>query len=610
MAQNIIESRLIPFNLQIGDGLPIHLSPAGTIFFDRTIGLSYQNLNGQNTWGLLGGGGGGSTFTGGTVTGPTIFLNGLTSNTILTNTISATTYFGLPPDIFVTGGTYNPSLSALTFTNTTGGTFTVTGITSGGGSTVDTFVTGFTYNNSNILTIKQNQGQPDLNALFHTVTGLTTDFFDFNTGATVTPAVSRLRWNDADGTLDIGLKGGNVTLQIGQEEVVRVVNKTGSNLLESNYQVVRVRTAAEGGAQGQRLAILLAQANTEANHSGVLGLVTENIDNNQEGFITTFGNVRRINTTGSLQGETWVDGDVLWLSETTAGRLTNIKPQNHPVQIGYVVYAHPNQGKIFVKVDEGVDQLSELHDVNVTGATDGQVLTYSAATQTWVPITPSGFTGGTVTGSTIFTNGLSANTFSATTYLGLPIDVRVTGGTFNPSLSAITFTNNTGGTFSVTGISVSGGGGGPSIGQLTGDVTAGPATASSESVVATVKPNIKTGAFGITIDGLGGVISSGEKGYVYVPYDGIITGWSIAGDRVGSCVVDVWKDSYGNFPPTSGDSITGTQKPRLNGQIVNRDLSLSSWTTTISAGDYIGFNVEASPTGVTRVNLTITVNKT
>ncbi len=61
------------------------------------------------------------------------------------------------------------------------------------------------------------------------------------------------------------------------------------------------------------------------------------------------------------------------------------------------------------------------------------------------------FTGGTVTGDTIFTQGLTATTFYATTYLGLPLDVYVTGGTY--SNGTITFTNNSGGTFNVTGLS-------------------------------------------------------------------------------------------------------------------------------------------------------------
>lgn len=58
--------------------------------------------------------------------------------------------------------------------------------------------------------------------------------------------------------------------------------------------------------------------------------------------------------------------------------------------------------------------------------------------------------GGTVTGPTIFTSGLTANTFSASTYLGLPIDIRVTGATKSGTVA--TFTNNTGGTFTLTGL--------------------------------------------------------------------------------------------------------------------------------------------------------------
>ena len=211
----------------------------------------------------------------------------------------------------------------------------------------------------------------------------TVDSIQFDTAAGVTVGVGQMAWNDADGTLDIGMKGGNVTLQVGQEQFIRVVNKTGDDLLESQYKVVRVRTQAEGGAQGQRLAVKLAQANTKANHTGILGVVTENINNNQEGFITTFGQVRGINTTGSLQGETWRDGDAIWLSETVAGGLTNIQPTNHPVQIGYVEYAHANNGKILVSVQNGVDELGELHDVKITNLSANDILSYNASSGVW-----------------------------------------------------------------------------------------------------------------------------------------------------------------------------------------------------------------------------------
>ena len=207
---------------------------------------------------------------------------------------------------------------------------------------------------------------------------------EFDTTPTGTAGAAVMRWNDTDGTVDVGLKGGNVTLQVGQESVVRVVNKAGANLLEENYQAVRVRLVAEGGAQGQRLAVVLALADTDADSATTIGLVTETINNNQEGFVTTSGEVRGINTTGSLQGETWVDGDILYLSGTTAGRVTNIKPSapTHTIIIGYVVYAHANNGKIFVKVDNGYE-LDELHNVSITTPANNEVLTYESATSLW-----------------------------------------------------------------------------------------------------------------------------------------------------------------------------------------------------------------------------------
>ena len=65
--------------------------------------------------------------------------------------------------------------------------------------------------------------------------------------------------------------------------------------------------------------------------------------------------------------------------------------------------------------------------------------------------------GGTVTGGTVFQSGLTANTISATTYQNLPTDVYVTGGTYTNG--EITFLNNTGGTFTVTGLPIGGPGG-------------------------------------------------------------------------------------------------------------------------------------------------------
>jgi len=220
------------------------------------------------------------------------------------------------------------------------------------------------------------------------VGGITTDYVQLDTAATPTLQPGMFAWNDQDGTANLRLKGGNVTLQVGQETLARVVNKTGADLLESQYKVVRVRIASEGGSQGQRLAVVLAQGNNDPDSVTTLGLVTENIPNNQEGFITIFGNVNGINTTGSLQGETWVDGDVLFLSPTTPGALTKVKPvaPNHTVVIGYVLYAHGVNGKIFVKVDNGYE-IDELHNVKITSVANNDLLQYDSTQQVWKNVT-------------------------------------------------------------------------------------------------------------------------------------------------------------------------------------------------------------------------------
>jgi hypothetical protein len=218
--------------------------------------------------------------------------------------------------------------------------------------------------------------------------GIKSNWFGLDLTPTNPPTVAgTITWNDTDGTADLILKGGNVTLQIGQEQVVRVVNKTGATLNEADFRAVRVRSVSEGGAQGQRLAVLLAMADSDADSATTIGIVTESISDNQEGFITTSGEVKKINTTGAksyLGAETWVDGDILYLSPTYAGYLTNVKPQapDHTIIIGWVVYAHANNGKIFVKVDNGYE-LDELHNVKITTPTNNQGLVYDSALSVW-----------------------------------------------------------------------------------------------------------------------------------------------------------------------------------------------------------------------------------
>jgi hypothetical protein len=206
-------------------------------------------------------------------------------------------------------------------------------------------------------------------------------YLDFDTAAAHTVVEGELAWNDSHGTLDLGLKGGNTISNLGQHIHARVVNKTTPlvGLTKAGYEVVIV-----AGATGQRLSVKLARADSDINSAGTLGIVCENIAGNQEGFICSVGQVTKINTTGSLQGETWADGDSLYLSGTTFGAITNVKPTApiHEVRIGYVEYAHAINGKIYVKIDNGYE-IDELHNVAISTPANNDALVYESATALW-----------------------------------------------------------------------------------------------------------------------------------------------------------------------------------------------------------------------------------
>jgi hypothetical protein len=122
------------------------------------------------------------------------------------------------------------------------------------------------------------------------------------------------------------------------------------------------------------------------------------------------------------------------------------------------------------------------------------------------------------------------------------------------------------------------------------------------AVTASYTPQTKT--FGITIDGGGNPITTGIKGDVTIPFDCTINSWYLVADTAGSIVIDVWKDTFANYPPTVLDSIAGSEKPTLSSAISASDTNLTTWSKTVTAGDVIRFNVDSAST-VTRVNLTI-----
>lgn len=147
---------------------------------------------------------------------------------------------------------------------------------------------------------------------------------------------------------------------------------------------------------------------------------------------------------------------------------------------------------------------------------------------------------------------------------------------------------------------------------LLDDADAAASRASIGAVIGTdvqaYDADLPIGSIGITIDGGGSAITTGQKGYVSIPYACTINSATILLDQSGSIVIDVWKDAYANYPPTVADTITAAAKPTVSGAVKSQDTTLTGWTTSVSAGDVIGFNVD-SITTATRATLILKVTK-
>lgn len=138
--------------------------------------------------------------------------------------------------------------------------------------------------------------------------------------------------------------------------------------------------------------------------------------------------------------------------------------------------------------------------------------------------------------------------------------------------------------------------------------------ASAADITAAMAANQKIESIEFVIDGGGSALTTGMKGYIEVPFGFTITQVTTLADVSGSVVVDIFKCTYAQFDagsthPVSADKITSSTPPTISSATKAQDSTLTSWTTAISAGDILGFNVNSATT-VTRVTVSIKGNKT
>ena len=190
----------------------------------------------------------------------------------------------------------------------------------------------------------------------------------FNNALPETLTEGQMSWNPDEGTVEIGLNGGDVVLQIGQEQVYYVKNQTGETILNGTV----VMAAGTLGNSG-RILITKAIADGTFASKYIMGIVTEDILDGEDGYVTSFGKVRGIDTSAFL------DGDILYADPAVPGGLTKVHPvaPNLKVSVAIVIKADPTNGTLFVR-PTFAGNLNELTDVEIIGVTDRDVLRYNA----------------------------------------------------------------------------------------------------------------------------------------------------------------------------------------------------------------------------------------
>jgi len=407
-------------NLTAGTGISVSGGPitsAGSITVVNTAPDQIVSLTGAGT----------TTVTG---TYPNFTI---TSNDQYTGTVTSVAASGGS-----TGLTFSGSPITTSGTLTLGGTLAVAS-----GGTGATTAAGARTN----LSAAKSGANSDITSMSG-ITGAigTPTYIQFDSGAGTTLAAGRLWYDQVTGSLNVGMGGGNITQQIGEE--LFVYGKASAAITEG--QVV-VKTGSVG-ASGT-ITFAPAPLNT-TDTQAIIGVATENIPLNGFGRITAFGVVHGINTTGAAYGETWADGDTLYYNPNYVGGLTNVKPSapNQKTEVGIVINAGSGgSGSIQVEIIHGTVLGGTDSNVQLTSVANNDLLQYSSSLGYWRNIAPSSVSVGSATTATTATNlagGASGSIpyqsiAGTTTFLASGTGVLAASGgnpayTMTPSLTQVT----------------------------------------------------------------------------------------------------------------------------------------------------------------------------
>jgi hypothetical protein len=337
----------------------------------------------------------------------------LTRNDAVTVDITGVT------DTFTTGATYDNGTALATFTKNDGTTYTLDLSTI---DVNDTFVTGFTYNDNNTFTITRNDGV-DITSSINTVSALTvTNYIDYTTGTKPSAISGRTYFDRDENALSYfpETPANDVTINIGQESVIRVHNNTGVQINNGEVCHITSEEPSVNGVPSVVLAIATGSTTTGSRYL-VSGVATHDIPNGTEGFITSFGLVRDLNITGVTEGTE------IYLSESTPGAFRYTAPDTEFRRsvVGYVVTTGATTGKILVAISNEVG-FSELSESLLSVVTENNAST------------------GTRDGGEITINGGDNTLFDISSGSGIIVDNYTDAN--NPTITNVVWGNLTGNT--------------------------------------------------------------------------------------------------------------------------------------------------------------------
>lgn len=203
------------------------------------------------------------------------------------------------------------------------------------------------------------------------------DFIGFNQNAGYAALPGQITWNSGDGCLDIGMGYDGVVLQTGMEMVYRI--KASSTITNGQCIMFDGSVGASGVLKGKPSTTGITQGQL------IMGVATMDMATNAFGYVTSFGLVRGINTTGASVGETWADGDILYYNPAYVGSLTNVEPvaPNAKVIVAAVVNAGSGgSGSLFIR-PTFLPSLNDLSNVYAPSPANGDKLIYNSTSGRW-----------------------------------------------------------------------------------------------------------------------------------------------------------------------------------------------------------------------------------